>query len=140
MSISVVGGLVSQQCDGSVSDVAARLESELSVRGIVTFAVVDHAKAAASVGLEMPDEVVVVFGNPTVGTALMRANPRVAIELPLRMLIWDDEGTTTVDYMPPSSLSERFALDRTTLPLDQLDQLLHDLTVAIAFDGGATQV
>jgi uncharacterized protein (DUF302 family) len=108
-----------------------RLERELRARGISTFAVIDHAKAARSVGLELTDEVVVLFGNPVVGTKLMQANPRVAIELPLRILIRDDSGTTTAEYLPPTSLSERFSLDRGSLPLDQLDQLLCDLADAI---------
>jgi uncharacterized protein (DUF302 family) len=132
MRTGIDDGLVSRQCNGSVADVMARLETELSIRGIATFAVIDHSSAAHSVGLELSEEIVVIFGNPAIGTMLMQANPRVAIELPLRVLIRDDGGTSTMEYLPPTSLSERFSLERESLLLDRLDRLLHDLAVEIS--------
>ncbi|WP_243063910.1 DUF302 domain-containing protein [Humibacter sp. RRB41] len=74
---------------GSVADAVQSLERELSTRGIQIFARIDHAGGARAVGLELADEVVLVFGNPAVGTSLMQQDPIAGLDLPLRMLVWD---------------------------------------------------
>jgi uncharacterized protein (DUF302 family) len=61
----------------------------------------DHAAGARTVGLELPDEVVLVFGSPTAGTPLMQADPRAGIDLPLRILVWSDDGGTRVAFRDP---------------------------------------
>ena len=68
-------------------DVLARLLTQLERRGVRLFAVIDHADAAREAGLALPDEVVVIFGNPALGTKLMQHNARAGIDLPLRILI-----------------------------------------------------
>lgn len=74
----------------SVDETMARLEKELQTLGIPVFARFDHAKNAEEVGLKMNPAKVVVFGSPKVGTQLMVANPSIAIELPLRIAVWED--------------------------------------------------
>src|SRR6185437_6591153 len=98
-------GLLSRAGTASVAATVAALQAALERRAVRVFAVIDHSAGAASVGLTLADEVVVIFGNPAVGTAIMQADPRAGIELPLRMLIWDDGGTTQIAYEDPHALA-----------------------------------
>ena len=93
---------------------------------------IDHAHAARNTGLELSDEVVVIFGNPAAGTPLMQQNARTGIDLPLRMLIWDDEGTTTTAFTPPAALGRRFSLDPTGSSFRQMAALLNELAATIS--------
>lgn len=69
--MTVIDGLVTQECTGTVRDVLERLRRQLVERRITLFAVIDHAQGARDAGLQLNDEVVVIFGNPIVGTSLM---------------------------------------------------------------------
>jgi uncharacterized protein (DUF302 family) len=72
------------------------------------FAVIDHAKGAASVGAELPPTTLVIFGNPKVGTPLMKCSRTAAIDLPQKMLIWtDDSGQTWLAYNDPVYMAKR---------------------------------
>jgi uncharacterized protein (DUF302 family) len=75
-----------------------------------TFDVIDHSGEATQVGLELRDTKVVIFGNPRAGTPLMEASPLCALELPLKVLIWDDGGQTRMSYVSPSVLGSRYGL------------------------------
>lgn len=90
------------------SETLARLLAAIARRDLTVFAQIDHAAAAREVGMELPDEVVVAFGNPRAGTPLMQEDPRVGIELPLRMLVWERAGQTSVGYNDPSTLSDAY--------------------------------
>lgn len=125
-------GFVERSCVGSVRDVLARLLIELEERGVRLFAVIDHGEAAREAGLTLSDEVVAIFGNPSVGTKLMQHNARAGIDLPLRILIWDDDGTTKSAYTSPREIIERFVLDPLQLPVDKLSILLEQLTESIS--------
>jgi len=98
------------QVRGSVAEATARLHELLRRRGVAVLASVDHAAGARAAGLELADEVVVFFGDPAVGTGLMQDDPRAGIDLPLRILLWDDSGTTWAGYRDPIALSEAFDL------------------------------
>ena len=91
--------------EGSVAAAVARIEDALDRLGVTVFARIDHAAGARAAGLELADEVVLVFGDPAVGTALMQADPRVGIDLPLRMLVWAEDGRTRVGYRDPRALA-----------------------------------
>lgn len=89
----------------------ARLEAAVTRHGMTIFARIDHGAAADKVGLELPPTVVVVFGNPRAGTPSMRKTPTLAIDLPLRMLIWqDDKGATSLAYNDPAWLFRRHGI------------------------------
>ena len=95
----------------SVKETSDRLASELQRRGIMIAARIDHAASARSVGLDMPPTEVIMFGNPRLGTPLMLAQPSVAIELPMKMLVWQDKsGKVMIGYLPPSVLKDRYQI------------------------------
>ena len=84
--------------------------NELKVRPVRGSVSIDHAAGALQAGLDLADDVVVFFGNPAIGTGVMRDDPRAGIDLPLRILFWDDKGTTYLAYRDPQELAEVFDL------------------------------
>jgi uncharacterized protein (DUF302 family) len=118
----------------SIHDVATtvdRVSDALDQRGVRLFAVIDHAAGARQAGLELADEAVLVFGNPAVGTALMQADPRAGLDLPLRMLVWSDSGTTRIAFRDPHELATDFAVGDRAAVLDGLRGLLDHLLAAV---------
>lgn len=119
----------------SVHDVATTVDlvsAELRRRGVRLFAVIDHAAGAGDAGLELADEVVLVFGSPAVGTALMQADPRAGLDLPLRLLVWSDDGTTRLAFRDPRALADDFAVGDRADVLDGLRRLLDHLVAVVA--------
>ena len=94
----------------SVDDTVARLTAIVEAKGMVLFGVVDHSGAAASAGLELRATKVVVFGSPQAGTPVMQAAPLVALDLPLKVLVWADGEQTKVSYTTPAALAARYGL------------------------------
>src|ERR1051325_7825693 len=89
----------------------ARLEAAATRHGMTIFARIDHGAAAEKVGLELRPTVVVVFGNPKAGTPSMRRTPTLAIDLPLKVLIWqDDKDATWLAYNEPGWLFHRHGI------------------------------
>jgi uncharacterized protein (DUF302 family) len=111
----------------SVAETVERLRGSLERRSITVFATIDHAAAAREVGLELPDETVVVFGDPRAGTPLMETDPTVGIELPLRVLVWDDGGTTMVGYHDPTALANGYQLNGLQGRLERMRELVVEL-------------
>jgi uncharacterized protein (DUF302 family) len=94
----------------SVTATVSRLTGILSAKGLKVFAVIDQAAQARQVGLELRETVLVVFGNPAAGTPVMAAAPLSALDLPLKVLIWADDGQTKVSYVGPAALAARYDL------------------------------
>jgi uncharacterized protein (DUF302 family) len=109
-----------------------RLSEALEQRGLKVFARIDHAGAAREAGLELADEQVVVFGNPRAGTALMQSDPRVGIELPLRMLVWADSDGVLLGYGDPRELAEKYDVGGHLPVLEQMSKLLDELAAEAA--------
>jgi uncharacterized protein (DUF302 family) len=103
-------GLVIKLSPRSVTETVARLSDLLASKGLKQFAVVDHSGEAAANGLALRDTKVVIFGSPGAGTPVMQAAPLAALDLPLKVLIWDDGGQTRVCYWSPSELARRYGL------------------------------
>jgi uncharacterized protein (DUF302 family) len=104
-------GIVSKPSPYSVSETIARLESILKEKSITVFAKIDHAAEAGKAGLEMRPAQLLVFGNPKGGTPVMNAVPVSAIDLPLKVLAWQDEkGKVWLSYNSPEYLKERHKL------------------------------
>lgn len=92
----------------STPETVKRLETLLPSRGLSILGRIDHAAAASEVGLQMQAAVVLIFGNPKAGTPLMIAAPTLAIDLPLKALVWEDsEGNTWLSFNTPEYLQER---------------------------------
>jgi uncharacterized protein (DUF302 family) len=94
----------------SVEETVQRLSELLAARGLKLFTVIDHSGAAHANGLELRDTKVVMFGNPQAGTPVMDAVAVAALDLPLKVLIWDDGGQTKVTYLAPGGLAARYGL------------------------------
>jgi uncharacterized protein (DUF302 family) len=94
----------------SVSDTVARLTDLLSARGLKVFATIDQSAEARQAGMQLRDTVLVLFGNPAAGTPVMAAAPMAALDLPLKVLVWADDGHTSVSYYGPAALGARYAL------------------------------
>ena len=104
-------GLVRLAARQSVSATLDRLESLLKERGITLFARIDFSGDAARAGLEMPAEQQLIFGNPKAGTPLMLANATSALDLPIKVICWEDsEGKTWLAYNDPAYIIKRHGL------------------------------
>jgi uncharacterized protein (DUF302 family) len=104
-------GIIHKETKHSVDAALEKLLSLLKTKGVTVFAVVDHSGEAAKVGMEMHPTKLVIFGNPKGGTPLMLAAPSIAIDLPLKILIWEDaQGKNWVSYNSPGYLAERHNL------------------------------
>jgi uncharacterized protein (DUF302 family) len=112
-----------------------RLTEAVQARGLTVFARIDHAAGARELGLELADEQVLVFGNARAGTPLMQDDPRIGIELPLRMLVWAGEDGVNVGYEDPRLLADRYAVAAHAQTLDAMAQLLGALAGAATVSG-----
>jgi uncharacterized protein (DUF302 family) len=93
-----------------VSETVTRLVEMVEAKGMKVFAVIDQAAEALSAGLELRPTTLVLFGNPTAGTQVMDAVPLVALDLPLKVLVWGDGQQTMVSYLAPDALGRRYHL------------------------------
>lgn len=108
MAAMPVNGMVHVRSHHSVHETLERLESVLISHGLTIFGRVDHSGEAEKVGLKMPLTQVLIFGSPKAGTPLMVASPTLAIDLPLKALVWEDaDGTVWVSYNSPEYLKQR---------------------------------
>ncbi|HEV2981933.1 MAG TPA: DUF302 domain-containing protein [Solirubrobacteraceae bacterium] len=104
-------GVVTKPSPRSVQETVARLLALAADKGLTVFAVIDHSGAAEAVGLQLRETKVVIFGSPLAGTPVMVAAPLAALDLPLKALVWDDEGQTRVSYTAPAALASRYGLN-----------------------------
>ncbi len=94
----------------SVTDTVSRLTGILSAKGMKVFAVIDQSAEAEQVGMQLRETTLVMFGSPAAGTPVMVASPLAAVDLPLKVLIWADDGQTKVTYYAPAALAARYDL------------------------------
>jgi uncharacterized protein (DUF302 family) len=100
-------GVITKLSRLSVADTVAKFTAMISARGIKLFAVIDQAAEARQAGLTLRETTLVIFGNPAAGTPVMAAAPLAALDLPLKVLIWSDDGQTKVSYYAPEALAAR---------------------------------
>jgi len=104
-------GLIRIASPYSVPDTLKRLQTSLESKGLKIFAIIDHSGEAAKVGLEMRPTQVLLFGSPKAGTPVMLAAPSVAIDLPLKALVAeDDQGRVWITYNDPEYLAKRHGI------------------------------
>jgi uncharacterized protein (DUF302 family) len=117
---------------GPVQNTVVLIQDLLISKGIASFGKFDHGSNARNVGLTLADEVVIVFGSPAVGTVLMQDNPDVGYDLPLRILVRDDDGVTRVSYRDPSTLITTYGLTSSRPEVEKMSELLRDLVGRLA--------
>jgi uncharacterized protein (DUF302 family) len=123
--------LVTKLSPLSVGDTVARFSDLLSAKGVKLFTVIDHSGEAEKAGLELRDTKVVIFGAPKAGTPVMQAVPVAALDLPLKVLVWDDDGQTKLTYTAPAALAARYGLsDELAAGLAAIDPLT-DAVIAV---------
>ena len=103
-----------------------RLKQEINSAGAKLFTVVDHSGEAQSVGLSLRDTKLILFGNPALGTGVMAAEPLASLDLPLRVLVWqDDGGDVWMTYIDPAWLADRYGLaTETARPLGAVERIV----------------
>lgn len=109
------------------TEVLGALLAAIERRGLTVFAQIDHAAGAREVGLELADELLVVFGNARGGTPLMQSDARVGIELPLKMLVWSEGEQALLGYCDPRDLLGSYDLGGREAVLEQMAQMLGEL-------------
>jgi uncharacterized protein (DUF302 family) len=113
-------------------ETAERLLEAITRRGLTVFARIDHAAGAREVGMQLAAEEVIVFGNPRAGTLLMQHDPRVGIDLPLRILLWQDRDGVSLGYKDPRELASQYDVADGKSTLDSMAALLDALVVEAA--------
>ena len=116
MAVGSTKGIIDKPSHLSVDQTVDNLKNILQAKGVTLFAVVDHSGEAAKVGMHMPPTKLLIFGSPKSGTPLMLASPSIAIDLPLKILVWEDnQGKSWVSYNSPEYLQERHGLPQDLL-------------------------
>jgi uncharacterized protein (DUF302 family) len=111
MTLSRSKELIDTPSNHSVDQTVDKLRGILQGKGVTLFALVDHSGEADKVGMKMPPTKLLIFGSPKAGTPLMLAAPSIAIDLPLKILVWEDaHGKAWVTYNSPAYLQERHGL------------------------------
>lgn len=108
---TTAAGIITKDSPRTINETVSRLTDLIQAKGMKLFAVIDQSAEAHGVGLELRPTTLVIFGNPTAGTAVMEAVPLAALDLPLKILIWADRDQTKVSYLAPSAFADRYALD-----------------------------
>jgi uncharacterized protein (DUF302 family) len=109
-------GIIDILTNHSLDQTVEKLKALLQARGVTLFALVDHSGEAEKVGLRMPPTKLLIFGNPRAGTPLMLASPSIAIDLPLKILVWEDaQGKVRLSYNSPEYLMQRHGLPQDLL-------------------------
>ncbi|SDI95723.1 DUF302 domain-containing protein [Pseudomonas abietaniphila] len=123
-----IDGLVTRVSKNNWADTAERLLDAIRQLGIEPVARINQAAAAQKAGLSLLASEVIIFGNPAVGTYLMQSAPTIALELPLKILVWQDEsGTTNVSYNQPQWLANRHGLRGHEERIRAISQMMKDL-------------
>jgi uncharacterized protein (DUF302 family) len=104
-------GIIRKPSNFSVDETLRRLQAILAAKAVTVFALIDHSGEAQKVGMQMPPTKLLIFGNPKGGTPLMLAAPSSALDLPIKILVAeDDQGKAWILYNSPEYLAERHGL------------------------------
>src|SRR5215468_3890564 len=113
---TAIRGIVDEPSNHSVGETVDRLKTILQSKGVTLFAVIDHSGEAEKVGMKMPPTKLLIFGSPKAGTPLMLAAPTIAIDLPLKILVSEDnQGKVWLSYNTAEYLKDRHGLPENLL-------------------------
>jgi uncharacterized protein (DUF302 family) len=135
--VMAADGLTTVESHFGPKETLDRLEGDVKAKGLTVFARIDHAAGAAAVSMQLLPTAVLIFGNARGGTPLMQANQLIGLDLPLKVLVWQDtSGKTWLSYADPGTLAKRYGLPaETTTAVSTLSGVLHALTTKAAGPG-----
>ena len=122
-------GIVTRHSGTSVAETIDRLKRLMSNRGFTVFNVIDHSGVAGRAGVEIPDSKLVMFGKPAVGASVMAAAPLAGLDIPLKVLVWQDRnGAVSVSYNSPGFVAGRHHLQGALrAPFDAVESIVEAL-------------
>ena len=126
-SIDVIKPYGDFQSPLAFEETIAALQKTLNNKGITVFATIEHHKAAEAVGETMQPATVLIVGNPKVGTALMQENPLFAIELPLKILIYEDEKKVNIRYEKVAAIAKKYDIKQNFSTAEKIDAVMLQL-------------
>ena len=131
--VEAADGVVNVQSTFNVKETADRMENVLNKKGMTIFKRIKHSEGAAKVGITLRDTELILFGNPKVGSPLMKCQQSVAIDLPQKALIWQDKkGKVWISYYDPQYLKKRHNIKGCEEVLSKIDKALAGITKAAA--------
>ena len=133
MAMPLMGaeGVISVESDSNVKETADRLERILKEKGMIIFNRIKHSEGAANVGIDMLETELIIFGNPKVGSPLMKCQQTVAIDLPQKALIWlDDKSKVWISYNDPRYLEKRHNIPGCEEVIAKIEKALSGITKA----------
>jgi uncharacterized protein (DUF302 family) len=116
----------------SYAETVARVSEAILTAGNAIFATIDQSAAAARAGLTLRPTSLIVFGNPKGGTPLMEAFPLLALDLPLKLLVWEAEGAVNVAYTPMSEIAGRYGVTGRDALIGAMDRALETIGDAVS--------
>lgn len=126
-------GLINVQSDFNVKETTERLENILNEKGMTIFNQINHSDAAQKVGVELRETRLIIFGNPKVGSPLMQCQQSVAIDLPQKAIIWeDDKSKVWISYNDPRYLGKRHNIIGCDEVISKVEKALSGITKAAA--------
>lgn len=132
-SLSYANGIVTKTSTQSVKDTVDKLEAIVMAKGFKIVARVNHARAAELSGQSLNPTEVLIFGNPKVGTALMKSNQAIGLDLPIKVLVWkNDKGVVTIAYNDPAWMVSRYGISDRDNVVKKMSGALHKFTDAAA--------
>lgn len=121
-------GLVTVEGGESVEGSVACIERAIERAGLLHVATIDHAENAASIGEELRPTTLLIFGNPEAGTPLMQESQSIGIDLPQKLLVWEDaDGEVNVTYNDPAYLAARHGIEKQDDRIERIDEALATL-------------
>ena len=126
-------GVINVKSDFDVAETADRLENILKEKGMTVFNRIDHSEGARGVGIDLRDTVLLIFGNPKVGSPLMKCQQTTALDLPQKALIWkDDKDAVFVSYNDPAYIQTRHNVTGCEEVFQKIEKALSNFTKAAA--------
>ncbi|ABQ35494.1 DUF302 domain-containing protein [Bradyrhizobium sp. BTAi1] len=129
-STAAQAGLVTVPSANTMAETEKRLTDALDAAGLKVAARIDHSAGAKAAGLELAPTVVYIFGNPKVGTVLMQAKRTSGIDLPLKILVWEEAGTVNLTYTDPAEIARRHGIDADLPVLSQMSAAMKRITAS----------
>ena len=129
--VAAADGVINVASTFNVKETADRMESILNEKGMTIFKRIKHSEAAGKVGIELRETELIIFGNPKVGSPLMKCQQSVAIDLPQKALIWEDEKAKVwISYNDPRYLEKRHNISGCEEVITKIEKALAGITKA----------